>query len=183
MTIYYKLTNLEGMSGVVPEVSDGCIPTQWGEGVTNKIKQGYISPEESLCSNAWLHVYKCPYVAIFVDYWHAGYADDGPKACKVWECDIAGTTRVEDVKVGATIVRSLREIPSPKRLTIAQLDWLFYRFQEVLEKTMGYVLHSFRQPAEGLWKTKWTRTQDFFCCYKRQLGPRIKQLYLEALEQ
>jgi len=97
MTIYYKLTTQEGMTQN---------NTQWGENVTHEAT-GDI--EQDLCSNAWIHAYTHPLLAILMNPAHAMI-----KNPILWEGNGEGEAKFEPLKCGFRKFTTLRQIPLPE---------------------------------------------------------------------
>ena len=97
MTIYYKLTTQEGMTQN---------NTQWGENLTHEAT-GDI--EQDLCSNAWIHAYTHPLLAILMNPAHAMI-----KNPILWEGNGEGEAKFEPLKCGFRKFTTLRQIPLPE---------------------------------------------------------------------
>jgi hypothetical protein len=97
MTIYYKLTTQEGMTQN---------NTQWGENVTHEAT-GDI--EQDLCSNAWIHAYTHPLLAILMNPAHAMI-----KNPILWEGNGEGEAKFEPLKCGFRKFTTLKKIPLPE---------------------------------------------------------------------
>jgi hypothetical protein len=97
MTIYYKLTTQEGMTQN---------NTQWGENLTHEatgdIKQG-------LCSDAWIHAYTHPLLAVLMNPAHADIENP-----ILWEGKGEGEAKFESLKCGFRKFTTLKKIPLPE---------------------------------------------------------------------
>ena len=97
MTIYYKLTTQEGKTKN---------NTQWGENVTHEAT-GDI--KQDLCSDAWIHAYTHPLLAVFMNPAHAMI-----KNPIHWEGNGEGKAKFEPLKCGFRKFTTLRQIPLPE---------------------------------------------------------------------
>src|SRR5208282_3623507 len=79
---------------------------QWGEGVRHEAG-GDIS--QSLCSNAWIHAYTSPEIAVIMNSVHASF-----KNPQLWECE--GIVIKDDygLKCGCRSITTIRRIPLPE---------------------------------------------------------------------
>jgi len=62
--------------------------------------------DQSLCSDAWIHFYDDPLLAVFFNPIHADI--DNPR---LWEMEIDGDTKMDATKGGARRARLVRELP------------------------------------------------------------------------
>jgi hypothetical protein len=62
--------------------------------------------DQSLCSDAWIHFYDDPLLAVFFNPIHANI--DNPR---LWEMEIDGDTKMDATKGGARRARLVRELP------------------------------------------------------------------------
>ena len=97
MNILFKLTTQEGKTHN---------ETQWGENVTHEAT-GDI--EQDLCSNAWIHAYTHPLLAILMNPAHAMI-----KNPILWEGNGEGEAKFEPLKCGFRKFTTLRQIPLPE---------------------------------------------------------------------
>jgi len=125
--IKYKLTDQElkthaGFQWVIGE---------WVE-ATGDITQG-------LCSDAWIHFYDDPLLAVFFNPIHANI--DKPR---LWEIETDGDTKVDATKGGARRARLLRELP----LSLISLS-------QRVEIAIRCVLTLHSEPNFVIWAENW----------------------------
>ncbi len=80
---------------------------QWGENTEHRVTgKGY------LCSKGWIHFYKNPLLAVFLNFLHGNY--DLDKA-HLWECKVSGRIKEDrGLKWGASRVKTIKRIKLPK---------------------------------------------------------------------
>lgn len=94
----YKLTNIDGKTKY---------NTQWGSGIGHTVN--FDTPFKPLCSCAWIHFYKDPLLAIFMNPSHAGF-----NPTRLWECETFGKHLHEPLKSGCKTLTTIKEIPVPE---------------------------------------------------------------------
>ena len=103
--------------------------------------------DQSLCSDAWIHFYDDPLLAVFFNPIHADI--DNPR---LWEMEIDGDTKMDATKGGARRARLLRELP----LSLISLS-------QRVEIAIRCVLTVYSEPNFVIWAEKWlngtTRTK------------------------
>ena len=100
MTIYYKLTNAQ-------DETQG--PTKWGVGVTHVATGDPV--RQPLCSNAYIHAYEHPLLAVLHDPIGANF---GPTA-HLWEAESDDEPlRDRQMKLGVRSLMTLRRIELPE---------------------------------------------------------------------
>lgn len=103
MTIYYKLTNAQ-------DETQG--PTKWGVGVTHVATGDPV--RQPLCSNAYIHAYEHPLLAVLHDPIGANF---GPTA-HLWEAESDDEPlRDRQMKLGVRSLMTLRRIELPEVTT------------------------------------------------------------------
>ena len=128
--ILYKLTDQDF-------TTHGCC--LWGEGFTHT-----ADGLGELCTKHWLHAYEHPSLAVFMNPAHGGFCNP-----ILWECDgIVGATDY-GLKVGCTVLTSLRQIPLPV-VTIEQC----VRFAIVCAVSV------YQEPSFISWATNWLDKTD-----------------------
>jgi len=130
MTLCYKLTD-ENM-----QTRNGC---QWGEGVE------HTAPGKGkLCTNAYIHVYSHPLLAVFFNPIHADFANP-----ILWECD--GDIKITDhwLKAGCTRVKTIRQIPLPEITT-----------EQRAEIGLSCALVVYHEPSFVAWANRWLDGSD-----------------------
>ena len=95
--MYYKLTTQEGKTRN---------ETQWGENISHEAT-GDI--KQDLCSDAWIHAYTHPLLAVFMNPVHARI-----KNPILWEGNGEGEAKFEPLKCGFRKFTTLRQIPLPE---------------------------------------------------------------------
>jgi hypothetical protein len=114
--------------------------TQWGSGVTNPC--GVLGGGGGLCSGGFYHAYHTPEVAAFLNPMHANY-----KNPRFWLAEIRGAVAVDQsiLKLGATEMRTLREIPAIVPTHRQRVVFAVWCAAAILEHTGTKI------PAWGLW--------------------------------
>ena len=132
MTIYYKLTTQEGKTRN---------ETQWGENIsheaTGDIKQG-------LCSDAWIHAYTHPLLAVLMNPAHAMI-----KNPIHWEGKGEGEAKFEPLKCGFRKFTTLRQIPLPEVTDVQKIAFGILCVKEV-----------YKDPSWNQWADKWLSGED-----------------------
>ena len=91
----------------------------WGEGVTHTAT-GPL--DGGLCSDAFIHFYRDPILAVMMDPIHANFGS----SAKLWEAEATGAVLHEPLKSGSRSLTTIHEIPLPvvttaQRVKFAQL--------------------------------------------------------------
>jgi len=132
MTIYYKLTTQEGKTRN---------ETQWGENIsheaTGDIKQG-------LCSDAWIHAYTHPLLAVLMNPAHAMI-----KNPIHWEGKGEGEAKFEPLKCGFRKFTTLRQIPLPEVTDVQKIAFGILCAKEV-----------YKDSSWNQWADKWLSGED-----------------------
>ena len=132
MTIYYKLTTQEGKTRN---------ETQWGENIsheaTGDIKQG-------LCSDAWIHAYTHPLLAVLMNPAHAMI-----KNPIHWEGKGEGEAKFEPLKCGFRKFTTLRQIPLPEVTDVQKIAFGILCAKEV-----------YKDLSWNQWADKWLSGED-----------------------
>ena len=132
MTIYYKLTTQEGKTRN---------ETQWGENIsheaTGDIKQG-------LCSDAWIHAYTHPLLAVLMNPAHAMI-----KNPILWEGKGEGEAKFEPLKCGFRKFTTLRQIPLPEVTDVQKIAFGILCAKEV-----------YKDSSWNQWADKWLSGED-----------------------
>jgi hypothetical protein len=97
----YKLTDENGCT------KNG---TQWGENVTHRATG---DPSQDLCSDAWIHAYESPELAVLMNPIHANF-----KSPRLWEAE-GEIGKNDGTKCGCRSLTTVKEIPLPQ-VTIEQ---------------------------------------------------------------
>jgi len=95
--MYYKLTTQEGKTRN---------ETQWGENLTHEAT-GDI--KQDLCSDAWIHAYTHPLLAVLMNPAHADIENP-----ILWEGKGEGEAKFESLKCGFRKFTTLKKIPLPE---------------------------------------------------------------------
>jgi hypothetical protein len=123
MTTIYKLTDSKGRTRPGRENE-----LQWAEGTE------HVAPGNGdLCSNAYIHGYVHPLLAVFFDPIHGDY---GPEAL-LWEAD-ADVKKNDGTKLGCTRVRMLRRVPLPELSVVVRARVAIVVALEVNERAETY---------------------------------------------
>jgi len=132
MTIYYKLTTQEGKTRN---------ETQWGENVTHEatgdIKQG-------LCSDAWIHAYTHPLLAVLMNPVHADIENP-----ILWEGKGEGEAKFEPLKCGFRKFTTLKKIPLPEVTDVQKVAFGILCAKEV-----------YKDSSWNQWADKWLSGED-----------------------
>ena len=78
--------------------------TKWGKGVKHTARGG----KEALCTGAWLHAYRDPYIAMMLNPGHADFNHP-----HLWEAE-AIVGKDEGDKIGCTEITTVRRIRKPR---------------------------------------------------------------------
>ena len=92
----YKLTDANG------QTRNG---TQWGENVTHTAKG---NPSKPLCSDAWIHAYTDPILAVFMAPIHVDFVNP-----QMWEAVGSGQNKSDSTKVGYQTITTIKQRPIP----------------------------------------------------------------------
>jgi hypothetical protein len=97
LDMYYKLTTQEGKTRN---------ETQWGENISHEAT-GDI--KQDLCSDAWIHAYTHPLLAVLMNPAHADIENP-----ILWEGKGEGEAKFESLKCGFRKFTTLKKIPLPE---------------------------------------------------------------------
>jgi hypothetical protein len=101
MALVYKLTDMG-----LYTYND----TQWGQEVEHTAPGG-----GGMCSNRWLHAYRSPELAAFMNPIHANFADP-----VLWACD--GDIGADDgAKIGCTRLKTIGTVAMPQPTTLQRV--------------------------------------------------------------
>jgi hypothetical protein len=86
---------------------NGCThgDTQWGRGVTHTATG---DESQDLCTDAWIHAYESPYLAVLLNPIHGNFASP-----RLWTCSGMIGKRDGQLKVGCRELTTIEEIPLP----------------------------------------------------------------------
>jgi len=85
---------------------------QWGKNVEHRVKG-----EDNLCTPGWIHFYKNPLLAVFLNPIHGKYNLD---KAHLWECEVGGKIKEDrGLKWGASRIKTIKRVKLPK-VTIEQ---------------------------------------------------------------
>ena len=132
MTTYYKLTTQEGKTRN---------ETQWGENISHEAT-GDI--KQDLCSDAWIHAYTHPLLAVFMNPVHARI-----KNPILWEGKGEGEAKFESEKCGFRKFTTLRQIPLPEVTDVQKITFGILCVKEV-----------YKDPSWNQWADKWLSGED-----------------------
>ena len=79
--------------------------THWEVGTTHEAT-GDLS--QGLCSNAYIHVYDDPLIAVIMNRRHASFTEP-----ILWRCEVSGDSLVESLKSGYRVVTMLERVELP----------------------------------------------------------------------
>ena len=132
MTTYYKLTTQEGMTQN---------NTQWGENLTHEAT-GDI--QKGLCSDAWIHAYTHPLLAVLMNPAHADIENP-----ILWEGNGEGKAKFEPLKCGFRKFTTLRQIPLPEVTDVQKIAFGILCAKEV-----------YKDLSWNQWADKWLSGED-----------------------
>lgn len=132
----YKLTDQAGRT-----YGDGVTPTQWGVGITNEATG---NPEQGLCSNAWIHAYESPLIAILMNPSHANL-----RKPLMWEAKGEVGLREGQVKCGCRTLTTLRMIEVPE-----------ISLEQHVRFAIATTLAVYNQPVYRKWALAWLDGSD-----------------------
>jgi hypothetical protein len=115
--------------------------TQWGENVTHEAT-GDI--KQDLCSDAWIHAYTHPLLAVFMNPVHARI-----KNPILWEGKGEGEAKFESEKCGFRKFTTLRQIPLPEVTDVQKITFGILCVKEV-----------YKDPSWNQWADKWLSGED-----------------------
>ena len=134
MNILFKLTTQEGKTHN---------ETQWGENVTHEatgdIKQG-------LCSDAWIHAYTHPLLAVLMNPVHADIENP-----ILWEGKGEGEAKFEPLKCGFRKFTTLKKIPLPEVTDVQKVAFGILCAKEVYKD---------KDSSWNQWADKWLSGED-----------------------
>ena len=128
----YKLTDANGRTRN---------NTQWGEGVTHTAT-GNVG--KGLCSDAYIHAYENPLIAVLMNAAHANF--DNPR---MYECEGEISERDGQLKCGCRTLTTIREIPLPI-VTVTQK----------VAFAILCVLDVYSEPSFVAWANDWLTGKD-----------------------
>jgi len=115
---------------------------QWGKNVEHRVKG-----EDNLCTPGWIHFYKNPLLAVFLNPIHGKYNLD---KAHLWECEVGGKIKEDrGLKWGASRIKTIKRVKLPK-VTIEQR----VKFG-ILCALEGYPEKSFTK-----WANDWLNSKD-----------------------
>jgi hypothetical protein len=132
MTTYYKLTTQEGMTQN---------NTQWGENLTHEAT-GDI--QKGLCSDAWIHAYTHPLLAVLMNPAHADIENP-----ILWEGKGEGEAKFEPLKCGFRKFTTLKKIPLPEITYVQKVAFGILCAKEV-----------YKDSSWNQWADKWLSGED-----------------------
>ena len=115
--------------------------TQWGENVTHEAT-GDI--KQDLCSDAWIHAYTHPLLAVFMNPVHARI-----KNPILWEGKGEGEAKFESEKCGFRKFTTLRQIPLPEVTDVQKIAFGILCAKEV-----------YKDLSWNQWADKWLSGED-----------------------
>ena len=101
----YKLTNEKGQTHG---------DTQWGRGVTHAA----TGKGTDLCSNAVIHFYRDPLLAVLANPIHANFS-----RCRLWECEAEDIVAEDALKGGCKKLTTLKKIKAPRVNKNQRVRW------------------------------------------------------------
>ncbi len=114
--------------------------TVWGPGISHTAKGGH----DLLCSNAWIHFYTNPLIAVLMNPIHARF--DLPR---LWECETAGEELHEPLKSGCKTLTTVKEIPVPVISPINKIAFAILCAKQV-----------FKEEKWNIWADSWLSGKD-----------------------
>ena len=128
---YYKLTN---------QKNETANNTVWGDGVTHVA----TGAGRRLCSDAVIHVYAHPLLAVLFNPLHA--AIDNPK---LWGCETSEPVNQDGLKIGVKSCTTIKEIPLPIITTEQKVKFAILCAKEV-----------YKDEVWNTWADKWLSGED-----------------------
>ena len=132
MTTYYKLTTQEGKTKN---------NTQWGENISHEAT-GDI--QKGLCSNAWIHAYSHPLLAVLMNPVHADIENP-----ILWEGKGEGEAKFEPLKCGFRKFTTLKKIPLPEVTDVQKIAFGILCAKEINT-----------DPSWNQWADRWLSGED-----------------------
>jgi len=132
LDMYYKLTTQEGKTRN---------ETQWGENLTHEAT-GDI--KQDLCSDAWIHAYTHPLLAVLMNPAHADIENP-----ILWEGKGEGEAKFESLKCGFRKFTTLKKIPLPEITYVQKVAFGILCAKEV-----------YKDSSWNQWADKWLSGED-----------------------
>jgi len=117
MKYLYKLTDENGCSGL----TQNAITTHWAEGITHEIDKYLQSPDAPLCSRSFIHCYKHPLTAVFMNPIHGNF-----KNPILWECKGKIEKKDGQLKCGTFSLTTVKKLPLPVLSTTQRVKIAIY---------------------------------------------------------
>ena len=115
--------------------------TQWGAGVTHSAAEA----DGPLCSESWIHYYRHPLLAAFMNPVHGGF-----KQPTLWSVKVTGATKHDgQLKSGAKSVTTLQKIDLPLITT-----------EQRVEIAIRCALLQYKEPTFVSWAEDWVSGKD-----------------------
>jgi len=115
--------------------------TQWGENITH-VATGNVC--KGLCSDAYIHAYENPLIAVLMNAAHANF--DNPR---MYECEGEIAARDGQLKCGCRTLTTIREIPLPVVTTTQKVAF-----------ALLCVLDVYSEPSFVAWANDWLTGKD-----------------------
>ena len=132
MNILFKLTTQEGKTRN---------ETQWGENISHEAT-GDI--KQDLCSDAWIHAYTHPLLAVLMNPAHADIENP-----ILWEGKGEGEAKFEPLKCGFRKFTTLKKIPLPEVTDVQKVAFGILCAKEV-----------YKDSSWNQWADKWLSGED-----------------------
>ena len=117
MKYLYKLTDENGCSGLTQNATT----THWAEGITHEIDKYLQSPDAPLCSRSFIHCYKHPLTAVFMNPIHGDF-----KNPILWECKGKIEKKDGQLKCGTFSLTTVKKLPLPVLSTTQRVKIAIY---------------------------------------------------------
>lgn len=136
--MYYKLTDKDGYTRKGEHNQ-----LWWGEGTEHTAS----GDSNELCSDAYIHAYENPYIAVFMNTIHGDY---NLSTAHLYECELSGKIiRDGQLKCGGKTCKTLREIPPPVITT-----------EQRVEIAIRISLKVYNDPNYVQWAEDWLSGKD-----------------------
>ena len=114
--------------------------TQWGENVTHSATgQG-----TKLCSDGWIHFYKSPLLAVFMNPIHGDFSNP-----ILWECECSGEMVHEPTKSGCKTLTTIRKVELPSVTTTQRVAFGILAVKK-----------AYKNPKWNQWADNWLSGKD-----------------------
>ena len=114
--------------------------TQWGENVTHSA----TGRGTKLCSDGWIHFYKSPLLAVFMNPIHGAFSNP-----ILWECECSGKMVHEPTKSGCKTLTTIRKVELPSVTTTQQVAFGILASKKV-----------YKNPKWNQWADNWLSGKD-----------------------